>query len=135
MRNTGKTFRVLLQAIYLTSSLSDDKRGVVLYAHNRDYCKELFKKCIGMINVYGGWKYEFYSKDMTIRFPNDKTLSFKSMQEPKEKSMVLIGHYMMSYQTIIYLEITQFFMKQCMKERLEESEGKNNDISRTNGKL
>ena len=86
-REQGKTFRVLLQAILTTSGLGADKNGVVLYSHSIGYSKELLDRAIGIINSYhneGDFKYRH--NNLTILFPNGKTLQFRSMGEPAERN-------------------------------------------------
>ena len=86
MRGTGRTFRVLMGAIYLTSDLPDDKEGVVLYAHNLDDARELFKKTLAILDVSLKDSCAYDYQNMLIQFPNGKTIEFRSMLESKERS-------------------------------------------------
>ena len=88
MRRSGRTFRVLLRAMLLAST-SNNKKGVVVYANNNAYARQLFHHAQDMMMSYGNFPDVTSTRhNMTITFPNDKKLIFKSTQDnTREKRM------------------------------------------------
>jgi hypothetical protein len=90
MRASGKTFRVLLEAILTVSSKDEtsEKKGLVFYAYNYDYASNLFRKTIDMMMAYGNFpKGIARYNSLEILFPNNKTLQFRSMMESPDRSI------------------------------------------------
>lgn len=86
-RRSGRTFRMLLQALMLAST-TDNKDGVMVYAHDYRYARQLFDRAVDMMMSYSMMS-DATSRvnELTITFPNDKMLIFKSIQENRERSM------------------------------------------------
>lgn len=85
-RGTGKTFRMLLRAIIMTSELSDEKKGVIVYCANIDYTKKLFNEARQILSIFGFEETKNNSKAFIITMPNDKTIEFRSMIESADQN-------------------------------------------------
>lgn len=91
MRYTGKSFRILLEAIRLTSDNYAPKKNVMVYASNQQQANLLFDNAMRIIESYSGAIIEKFSKGAgLILFVNGKTLHFKRV--PKKHEHQEIDH-------------------------------------------
>lgn len=73
-RQTGRTFRSVLKALYDAS----EGKKVAFFTYNMDYAKNLYRKAFEVANIWGA---NFTISRNIIKFPNDGEVRFLSINE------------------------------------------------------